>query len=364
LDQGAKYINTPETMVYSKGKVLFGFNETKDAIKEVNQAFLVEGNMDMIMGFQTGIKNIVAVSGTALTDDQLILLKRVCGTLVMNFDMDTAGEMATDRSIALASTKGFNIQIVKIPDGKDLADYCLSHSHQALELGKAGTDIMSYYFSQAFQIESKTIEDKKKALAYLLPRIKVLPNVLERNVWLEKLSARLGIEQKMLFEEFNRTLSLLEYISSVHQEKTIGESLFTRSRWEALGEMILALASRFPEYQEAVSQSAEYFPGRYQDYLPRLAKENSSQDDQEFSNYLLLLAEYELSLWGEESESKVGTEIKYLFMELKKEKIRREMRDISVAIQEAEGAGNHNRASDLTKMLQQKSQELVGLNAE
>lgn len=369
-DQGAKYINTPDTMVYSKSKLLFGFSETKDAIKESERAFLVEGNMDMIMGWQNGIKNIVAVSGTALTEDQLIMLKRVCDSLFMNFDMDTAGEMATDRSIALASTKGFSIQIVQLPEGKDLADYCLSHPNEVPDLTKTGTDIMAYYFSRAFQLEPKTIEDKKRALAYLLPRIKVLPNVLDRNMWLEKLSDRLGIERKMLFEEFRRVPSLLEYVPANRTERVIGETLFTRSRWDALAETILALGVRFPEYGYLLEGGSEYFPYRYREYLPRLIAAGSSSDsgvpseDQEFINYISLLAEYELSLWGDDAEKRVQIEMQCLVTELKKERIRHDIRDISVAIQEAEHGGNAQRIQELTNMLQAKANEMVSYNTE
>ena len=368
-DQGAKYINTPDTLAYAKGKVLFGFSLAKDAIKDSNMAFLVEGNMDMIMGWQSGIKNIAAVSGTALTEDQLIMLKRLCDTLVLNFDMDTAGELATDRSIALASAKGFAVKISELPEAKDLADFCLAKPGQAQSLLSSSTDIMQYYFSRAFQLELKTLEDKKQALAYLLPRIKVLPNVLERNVWLDKLSARLGIDSKMLFEEFKRVPSLLEQVLTQPAKQKVGESIFTRSRWEALAEMLLALAVRFPEHSQALKQSLDYFPARYRPVLTYLSGVDSpleqlKQEDQEFLNYLMLLGEYELSLWGDDSEKMAGKEINAMLKALKKEKVRHDLRDISIAVQEAEQNKQSDRVKELMDLLQTKTNEFALLDSE
>ena len=112
-----KYLNSPETEIFQKSKTLFGFDKAKAFIKKHNFAILVEGQMDVIACHQAGMTNVVATSGTALTEEQIALLKRYSNNLAIAFDADAAGINAARRGIEIALAAGMNIRIIRIPDG-------------------------------------------------------------------------------------------------------------------------------------------------------------------------------------------------------------------------------------------------------
>ncbi len=122
-DNAAKYLNSPESIIYYKGKILYGLSHAKDEIRKRNKAILVEGYMDLISLYQNGIKNVVAVSGTALTDDQVQLLSRYTKNVFLLFDADTAGIKASMRSIELLLKKDIEIKIISLPSGEDPDSY-------------------------------------------------------------------------------------------------------------------------------------------------------------------------------------------------------------------------------------------------
>ena len=116
---GPKYLNSPETPLYSKGQVLFNLDKARAAIRQHNFALLVEGQMDCISVFMTGVQNVLATSGTAFTEHQVNLLKRYCTQVVVNFDPDTAGANAAEKSIALLTEEGFTVKVITLEDGLD-----------------------------------------------------------------------------------------------------------------------------------------------------------------------------------------------------------------------------------------------------
>jgi DNA primase len=365
--QAAKYINTPETVVYQKNKILYGFFQAKDEIKNKEQAVLVEGNLDVLMGWQEGLRNLVAVSGTGLSEFQLKNLKRFCQTLVLSFDMDKAGELATDRSIGLAYQAGFDLKVLTLPEGKDLADYAKDYPDKVSTLLNSAKDVMEYYFAKVFSGENLgSVESKKKAVAYLLPRIKFLKSPVEQTEWLSKLASQIRVPEKMLFEEFSRTLSILETGQDIDESLAqAGDSLFIKTRWERLAEKILGLALRFPELISKIKGEVSYFPFRLQEFvglitrldLEDIKNQNFPRElEQSFINYFYLLADYELSFLPEKFSPE--KEFSNSLQELKKSKIRFSISEISLAIKEAEAGNNLERAESLMKELNNYTREL------
>src|SRR3989344_3227826 len=114
-EEVAKYLNTSETPIFNKSRILYGFWQSKKFIRELETAFLVEGQMDFLLSWQDGVKSVVASSGTALTADHLRLLRRVCDELVLSFDSDDAGSTAMERAIDLAEANDFNVKIAVLP---------------------------------------------------------------------------------------------------------------------------------------------------------------------------------------------------------------------------------------------------------
>jgi len=146
----AKYINTPNTLIYDKSRILYGLDKAKVEIRKKESCILVEGNTDVIITQQAGWENAVATSGTALTPFQLKILKRYSDNLLIAFDMDLAGETATKRGIDLAQTQGFNIKVVRLPEGKDPAETIAMNPNQWEKAINSAVSILDFYFETAF----------------------------------------------------------------------------------------------------------------------------------------------------------------------------------------------------------------------
>ncbi len=200
---GPKYLNSPETPIYSKSRVLFNLDKAKDAIRKLEYAILVEGQMDCIAVYTAGSHNVIASSGTAFTELQARLLGRFSKNIVVNFDPDTAGAAAAERSLALLVSEDFQIKVLTLeagfdPDlyirrkGKAAYDEALRHSQKYFD----------YLIERARTLfPSRTPEGKVKALNYLLPHIQRVPSRIVRDELANEISHRLGIDSAVLRQE-------------------------------------------------------------------------------------------------------------------------------------------------------------------
>lgn len=201
----AKYVNTPQTLIYDKSRVLYGLDAAKQVIREKNQVVVVEGYMDCIMSQQAGVLNTVAVSGTALTPHQLRMLRRLTNTMVSSFDTDLAGDSATRRSLALAAEFEFERRIAVIPSGKDPADAVLENPSEWLEAVAGAKPVVDFYFEKAFRDnDAATPQGKKTIGALLLPFVAELANEIERSHWISELARRLNVAEGAVWQELKR----------------------------------------------------------------------------------------------------------------------------------------------------------------
>ena len=161
----AKYVNTPETEVYHKSKILYGIDKAKGEIRNNKFIFLVEGNMDVIAASQAGIKNVAAVSGTALTDEQLGIIKRYTDTIAMSFDMDQAGEIATKKSIKLCLEKDIKVKIVTLPEGKDAAELAQKNPAKLKKSLVGAVEATEYLFDKTLSKFDRTTATGKRQIA-------------------------------------------------------------------------------------------------------------------------------------------------------------------------------------------------------
>jgi DNA primase len=200
---GPKYLNSPETPIYSKSRVLFNLDHAKEAIRKLDYAILVEGQMDCISVYAAGFHNVIASSGTAFTELQARLLGRFSKNVIVNFDPDTAGARATERTLGLLVEEEFNIRAVTLetgfdPDlfirrkGKDAYAAALKHSQKYFD----------YLIDRArAQFPVRSPEGKVKALNHLLPHIQRVPNRIVRDELAMEISQKLGIDSAMLRQE-------------------------------------------------------------------------------------------------------------------------------------------------------------------
>ncbi|MCD4762066.1 DNA primase, partial [bacterium] len=194
-----KYINSPQTVVYDKSKILFGLDKAKQEIRRSDYAIVVEGQMDVITAHQAGFKNVVASSGTALTAHQVILLKRFTKNIMLAFDMDEAGATASDRGIQEALKQEMNIKVVELKDGKD-PDDCIREDKEAwAEAVKTAKPMMQYYFDRTFSgMDLSDIVNRREAASILLNIIVKVGNRIEQDHWLKKLSEKIDVSESIL----------------------------------------------------------------------------------------------------------------------------------------------------------------------
>jgi DNA primase len=200
---GPKYLNSPETPLYSKGQVLFNLDKARAAIRQHNFALLVEGQMDCISVFMTGVQNVLATSGTAFTEHQVNLLKRYCTQVVVNFDPDTAGANAAEKSIALLTEEGFTVKVITLEDGLDPDRYIRERGAAAYHAAaRTAQGLPDYLIERARQLfPPRSPEGKVKALNFLLPHIRRLPNRLARDEFAANAAQKLSIDSAVMREE-------------------------------------------------------------------------------------------------------------------------------------------------------------------
>ena len=200
---GPKYLNSPETPIYSKSRVLFNLNHAKEAIRKLDYAILVEGQMDCISVFAAGFQNVIASSGTAFTELQAKLLSRYSKNVVVNFDPDTAGARATERTLGLLVEEEFNIKVLTLETGFDPDLYIRRKGKDAYaEALKHSQRYFDYLIERArAQFPARTGEGKVKAVNYLLPHIQRVPNRIIRDELAAEISQKLGIDSAVLRQE-------------------------------------------------------------------------------------------------------------------------------------------------------------------
>jgi DNA primase len=203
---GAKYINSPETPLYSKGSVLFNMDKAKAAIRQMEFALLVEGQMDCISVFLRGIQNVIATSGTAFTEQQVALLRRHTSQVVVNFDPDAAGSNAAEKSIALLTEEGFTIKIVTLDGGLDPDRYIRERGLEAYTAALRGARRQADYLIERARLAfpGASAEQKVKAMNFLLPHIRHLPEKLARDQFAADAAQKLGIDSAVLREELRQ----------------------------------------------------------------------------------------------------------------------------------------------------------------
>ncbi len=247
LDQGEpKYINSPQTILFDKSKFFFGLQASKGSIRQKNAAILVEGEMDMLLSFQVGVENIVATKGTALTSDQLELMKKYTDTILLCFDKDLAGDAASRRGIEMAEQRGFTIRVIKIDGGKDPAEMCLKDPKSWEEAVLGAEPIYDYYLrSVSMRYDSKSAEGKKSIGQELLPIINQITDTFTREHYVQKLSALLGVEEKLLRTQL-KTAAVPTPQSSLNSPVSPKTDSLALSRRERLEEYLIALLLKMP----------------------------------------------------------------------------------------------------------------------
>ncbi|MGP8258470.1 MAG: DNA primase [Acidobacteriaceae bacterium] len=205
-DKNAKYLNSPETVLYTKGNVLFNLDKAKGEMRKSDFVVLVEGQMDCISVYTAGIRNVLAISGTAFTETQVRLLGRFTKRVIVNFDPDTAGATAAEKSIALLTEEDFDVKLVTLEGGLDPDRFVREQGIQAygaaLRAAKRHSD---YLIDRARQLfPGQSAEAKVNAMNFLLPHIRRMAHPIRRNQFAEDAANKLGIDSALMRQELKQ----------------------------------------------------------------------------------------------------------------------------------------------------------------
>jgi DNA primase len=334
-EKSAKYINTPNTLLYDKSKVLYGLDKAKVEIRKKDFAILVEGYVDTIMCHQAGFENTIATSGTSLTPYQLAILKRYSENISTAFDMDVAGDWATKRGIDLAQARGFNIKVITMPEGLDPADIISQDQKKWSESVEKSKSILDFYFETTFsRFDPESPQGKKEISKILLPVIKRIPNKIEQSFWIQQISKRLEVREEDILTELSK-------IKIEEQEFENVETLEIpqKSRKERLEERLIVLLLKSPKNFSQISEKDFQFfsqkTSKAISYLKKnvdnLNKIKPPEELAEFINYLFLKSEVE-----EIEEKDLEKEIKICLREIRNLEIKDKLNEISKEIKKAE----------------------------
>ncbi|MEA1937369.1 MAG: DNA primase [Patescibacteria group bacterium] len=377
----AKYINTPETIIYNKSGILYGLDKAKVAIRENDLCILVEGNMDVIASFQAEVKNAIAVSGTALTLEQLRIIKRYTNNIAFSFDLDSAGIKAAKRGIELALQEGMSVSVIMVPEGKDPADCVRSNPELWKNAVKNPKQVMEFYFESVFaKYDNEEIGGKKKIAEELLETISKISNKIEQAHYLQILAEKLKVDEKVLAENL-RDLKKNQRSFQNRNENNIKEEKIP-DRELSLQENLLGFIINYPHFfEENFSEAENLFFDKQLKKIYRLIKDlyleknklskelldelketlsvrdkiNSDEENELF--YLWNKISLEIEREIEESGSDAYEEASFCLTNLKRIKLQNELKqlekDIKIADKESDSENQKLLIGEFNKRIKE-----------
>ena len=200
----AKYLNSPESLIYNKSKVLYGIYYAKQDIAKLDNCYIVEGYTDVIQLHQKGIKNVVSSSGTALTNDQITLIRRLTTNITMLYDSDKAGVNATLRGVDMILSAGMNVSICAFPEGQDPDSFSQERSFEEIQdfLNKNSKDFIQF---KASILADKSIDDpilKAKTINEIVTSISTIPDRIKQEIYVKHCSKIMDVSEDVLFNSF------------------------------------------------------------------------------------------------------------------------------------------------------------------
>ncbi|MDO8505948.1 MAG: DNA primase [bacterium] len=380
-----KYVNTPETPIYNKSRILYGLDAARQKIREQDYAIIVEGNMDVIACHQFEMENVVAASGTALTIDHIRLLKRYTNNVMICFDADNAGQIAAKRGIDIALSQGMRVKVVVLPPdcGKD-PDDCIRKNLKAWRGAVAGAkEIMEYYIERAGkQFKINTAHGRSQFTNMLLAEIKKLPDLVEQDFWLKKIAEAAGTEVRLLNEQMKKSGITpspgLSTSSKPPSPRGRGEGEGgPRPRFELISERLLALmlvvpkiqmniiAAVLPEMLSPPPLQALYtsIVACYTAYNSNSSVPSGTNFRQFWRNWAAQLVPAApdtistadiLELYGDKEfegwdSAQSGKETQFLLSELRREYIKRHRNELALLMKKAEQEDNSARVNELAR---------------
>jgi DNA primase len=348
----AKYLNSPETGLYSKGQVLFNLDKAKADIRSLGFALLVEGQMDCISVYMAGIRNVIATSGTAFTEAQVRLLGRFTKRVIVNFDPDTAGIAATEKSIALLTEEDFEVKVVTLEGGLDPDRFIREQGVQAymaaLRNAKRHSDYLIDHAREQFS--GRTADAKVKALNFLLPHIRRIPNRIQRDEFAADAAQKLGIDSAILRQELKQAASQRSESVRSHNHDPASETERILLRALVLSEQdparVLAAEqlSQHPDWYEGLPSAALL---EVLSHGPAPANPLDAANDQH-SHVLLARALQQADESSDGNSQSLTEQVENALHTLAHRHLERRQRELRSLMAEADRRGDHEMLARLT----------------
>lgn len=254
--EAAKYMNTPQTAIYNKSAVVYGLYQARQAIKEANLCVIVEGYMDVVPSHQAGIKNVVAISGTALTVEQVKLIKRFTTNITFALDMDSAGQTAALRSIEVASQENMNISMINVPDGKDPGE-CVAKSPDLWRQAIADRrSLIDYFLARATDKWSASDSDQKKqAVDFLMGALGYLASPVDRDELIRRIGQQWSVSEGVLRELAAKQKPKPAVVSNQGETALVESAVAIASKDEIMAQRLFSILIKWPvEAGRAIDQ--------------------------------------------------------------------------------------------------------------
>lgn len=355
-DGGGKYVNSPQTELYDKSRILYGFDLAKQAIRENDACILVEGQMDVIMSHQAGVMNVAAVSGTAMSENHLALIKRLTSNILFSFDKDKAGFEASKRNIGLAYQNGFSVKAIVIPNGKDPADVVKDAPEVWKKAISEPADFIFFYLdclagANAHDRQSFIRETRE----LVLPYVASLENAMDMAYYVKEISSRLGLGEDSVWAEIRkitRESPLLKGYGEKAETENNPPPRIKNRRYIILLDRLYGLLAWVLK-----SEAAEVIE-KAKEILEKKKAEFSSYKEDE-SVVLRLVFEAELVYSGM-SPKNILAEISFLDKETEREMVREELFSVEEKMRLAESRKDE---SEIKKLLNITGELIKKLNA-
>jgi DNA primase len=357
-EQEPKYVNSPETVIYRKSNILYGFFHAKQAIKKSGEAVMVEGYMDLIATFQAGVQNVVATSGTALTSRHLHILKPFARTLMLAFDMDLAGQEAARRAYDLSRDFEYEIKVVSLPEGKDPADFARMHGEKLAEVVKNAFGYGEYFYRKLIATYGTDgVAAKRKIMQEFMPLFHQLKSNIEKDEYVRRLADDLGLKETQVYDEI-KNVRLPDY----HPARAHGslEERPEEAKKYGVEELLIGLMINFPRmaaflngkigedlFSEQLKPIYKAYCDKYNDVRVEAGFDVMSRLPQDIQGIAQVLSLYVSEKYGEIGEEAVEREMGNLLAGMKRNYIGDRTRELEKKIKESELSGNRQLCRDL-----------------
>lgn len=350
--ESAKYVNSPDTVLYNKSHVLYGYDKAKTAMMRENTAVLVEGQMDLLMSHQAGTTNTIALSGTALTEDHLQMIKRFADNLILALDSDDAGFAASERAWRLAISLGIDVKVAQIPKGLDPADFITKDKDswgEAIKNAKHIIDFLMNSLKERFSTDKRTL--RLEASKRVLPYVAEIGNKIDQAHFVGKVANELGINEEHLWEE----ISKIKHNTGTIPQPIVGKEkkpVFLRK--DVITRKILGLIL-WAEEEGKTKKEQKIDTKKGRESYEELSKEYDLPKLSEIEDTKELIFESEVYYTGHEHLDK---ELSELLRNLEREILGEHITLAMIDLATAEKTGDLKKADELLKKCQEISKKI------